>query len=163
MCEYITIYLFSAVGIWVVSSLGRLWIKMLWTFIYMSSGGLMHSLLWVSGVKFLSPSHIAAFSRYCWTSFQSECLILYSHCYWVKAWTACHMTSNKLSNKELDKKSNFIRKASEQRRWQTSVLKNHLEKAQNSGFFFNVRGEGNGKWLKSGGDRWPQSSGHHQG
>lgn len=33
-------------------------------------------------------------------------------------------------------KSDFIWKASKPRRWKTSVLKNHPDKIQNSGFFY---------------------------
>lgn len=101
-----------------------------------------------------------AFSRYRWASLQSVRAILSSYCR-VKAWAACCMTSNKSSTKELDKQSNFIQKASKQRRWQTSVLKRHLEKVHNSGFFYVRRRDG--RCLKSGSDWRLQTSGRHRG
>lgn len=83
-------------------------------------------------------------------------------CNQVTARTACHMTASKSSDKEWGKESDFIRKASKPRRWQTSVLKKHLEKVQNSGFFY-VRGMGNKRNLGAGGDWWLQISGLQQG
>lgn len=62
----------------------------------------------------------------------------------MKAWNACHSIVSKLSDKELDKERSFILKASKHRRWWTIVLKNSLDKVQNSGFFYFRRKEKTG-------------------
>lgn len=70
----------------------------------------------------------------------------------VKAYTVHHMTKISWVSKSWSKERDFIWKASKLRRWQTRVLKNHLEKVENSVFFY-VRGRGErvvfkiGRWL----------------
>lgn len=60
----------------------------------------------------------------------------------MKAHTAHHTTISKLRDKDLGQQKQLYSEGQQMRRWQSSVLKNHLEKVQNSDFFY-VRGREN--------------------